>query len=308
MSDLLTHVGGRPVRWTVPKPEHGSPEWLALRLPYANASTAAVHVREHEYESAADWWVEKVTGIGKEQTAPMERGQALEEAILQWYERRLGVQIVTPDVMYGYGRLLATPDGHVVGSRVGVEAKATFRPGSRSRWWQCQAVMLACDWDEMHLVELDERDLKPTIIQRDEKECARLYEAIEADMAYVDLETLPADAELSERNVKALHPKHAAGLAVELDDDDVRMVGQLAKARLAMKEAEALEQAAKDHLARKLGAAELGRYKGKDAITWRTNKPSSKLDAVSLMTAEPDLVKKYLKTVEGNRVMKPVKS
>jgi hypothetical protein len=129
--------------------------------PYANASTAAVHVREHEYESIAEWAARKITGEEVAETPKMRMGKMLEDALRHWYADESGIEWDQPDVAYGIGRLLANPDGLAARPDLrrrgsyGLEIKSTDGATSRrSRYWQCVAGLAATGWDEWHLVEL----------------------------------------------------------------------------------------------------------------------------------------------------------
>lgn len=207
-ADLAEH------RWTAPltNAEPGSPEWLAMRRPYANASAAAVHVREHEYESIAEWAARKITGEEVAETPKMRMGKKLEDALRSWYSEEIGRDIILPADAYGVGRLLANPDGMILrGDQVlGLEIKSTEGSRSRrSRYWQCVAGMVATGWREWHLVELvhEYGKLDPTVIEWNdevEADARRLLAAIDADWDWVDMGLIPEDAEITDDVAKML--------------------------------------------------------------------------------------------------------
>lgn len=110
---------------TVPKPEHGSIEWLRLRhrdetgWPVVTASDAACIHAEHRFKTKYALAVEKLSAEPEvpELNRAMERGQRLEQAILDWVADEIGETITTPEVMYKYESggavMLATLDGIV---------------------------------------------------------------------------------------------------------------------------------------------------------------------------------------------------
>jgi hypothetical protein len=196
-------------RFTLPLAgEPGSQPWLDQRARFANASTAAVHVREHEYESIAEWAARKITGEQVKETPKMKAGKMLEPALRFWYAEESGIEWVQPTVAYGVGRLLANPDGASEGDLgldplVGLEIKST--PGAtspRSRYWQCVSGLAATGWDEWHLVEYwhEYGQLMVTVIEWNaevEADARRLLAAIDADWDWVDIGLIPEDAEIT---------------------------------------------------------------------------------------------------------------
>jgi hypothetical protein len=211
--DLAEH------RWTAPltDAEPGSEAWLAMRKPYANASTAAVHVREHEFESIAEWAARKITGEEVAETAKMRMGKKLEDALRHWYAEESGIEWSRPPVAYGVGRLLANPDGVTGGApgscTSGLEIKSTEGPTSRrSRYWQCVAGLVATGWCGWHLVELvhEYGKLNVTRIEWNaevEADARRLLAAVDADWDWVDLGLIPEDAEITDDVAKMLTRK-----------------------------------------------------------------------------------------------------
>jgi hypothetical protein len=208
--DLAEH------RWTAPltDAEPGSEAWLEMRKPYANASTAAVHVREHEYESIAEWAARKITGEEVAETPKMRMGKMLEPALRPWYAEESGINWHLPEQAFGIGRLLANPDGEgwatLTGGVAGLEIKSTEGGGSRkSRYWQCVAGLAATGWDVWHLVELvhEYGKFNITVIEWNaevEADARRLLAAIDADWDWVDLGLIPEDAEITDDVAKML--------------------------------------------------------------------------------------------------------
>jgi hypothetical protein len=251
--------------------------WLEMRKPYSNASSAAVHVREHEYITIGHWYAEKVSGSTQVETRAMLRGEVLEQGIGEWYAREHGLIISPLDVVFVRGRLMATPDFDVVASsrgrtvdrvpvREGLEVKGT--PGRRSRrtrYWQCVGLLAASDWDAVHLVELHSDDYVPTYLRRDEPGVA-------------------ADIELDRAAADAVVAKEAAR-----------------QRRLA---AEKEEEAAKDIIANAMRDAEVGTYAGEAIVSWKNNKPGVYFGEKEHQRLQPACHAAHSHMKPGNRVMK----
>lgn len=303
-------------RFTVARPASEA-DWLALRKPYSNASTAAVHMREHEHLSIGDWYVEKVTGATQDETRPMTRGRKLERPIAQWYsDEHPQYGPFSPfEVMFGRGHLLFTPDFEFSYMNAGLEVKATpGRTSQRSRYWQCVAGLACSPWDEVHLVELHAGDYIPTVLRRDdcEADIDRLLEAVERDWSYVEFGMVPPDAVLSDENVIALWPKGEPGKSVELGPTPAH--AELARQLVEhLRDARADGEASKKDAARLrasiaelMGDAEVALVEGLPVVTFKNNRDSTVVDWAGLERDHPDLVARYTGTKPGSRVMRVV--
>jgi hypothetical protein len=293
--------------------------WLEMRKPYSNASSAAVHVREHEYITIGHWYAEKVSGSTQVETRAMLRGKVLEQAIGEWYAREHGLIISPLDVVFVRGRLMATPDFDVVASsrgrtidrvpvKEGLEVKGT--PGRRSRrtrYWQCVGLLAASDWDAVHLVELHSDDYVPTYLRRDEPGVAadieRLMAAIEQDWLYVDGGLAPPDAVFDADEVLQAWP--VAGVAkVELDRVAADAVVAKEAARQRRLAAEKEEEEAKGIIANAMRDAEVGTYAGEAIVSWKNNKPGSYFAEKEHQRLQPACHAAHSHMKPGNRVMK----
>lgn len=284
--------------------------WLELRRPFSNASSAAVHVREHEHVSIADWFVEKRTGASKEETRAMTRGKWLERAVGEWYADECGLALSPLNVVFTYGRLMATPDFEFVGSNVGLEVKATpGRTSPRSRYWQCVGLLAASDWDSVHLIELHAGDYVPTVLHRDEPRVAadieRLMAAIEEDWSWVDLGIPPPDAVFDADQVFDLWPVPPVA-KVELPEEAVALAFELKAARTRAGEGEKRAKYARDALADALRDAEVGTYNGEPVVTFKANKPSIVFDMARFRRELPDVHARYTVKKDGARMMRVV--
>lgn len=288
-------------RWAVTLPEHGSAEWLEMRRPYANASTAAVHMREHEHESIAEWAARKISGAEVDETPKMKMGKMLEPALVAWYGTELGANytLERPAVASGIGRMLANPDGIIYGGGTkGLEIKSTpGRTSRHSRYWQCVAGMVATGWREWHLVELvhEYGTLDVTVIAwtaEVEADARNLLAAVDSDWAWVDMGMLPEDAEVTTEVARLLHPKVREAKRV-LPESAEELLRQRKEAKARLKAAEDEFSLLDGALRDLIGDAELAVLpNGRKVGTYKMVNGSS-LAKAKLEEAHPGLLADY---------------
>jgi predicted phage-related endonuclease len=133
------------------------------------------------------------------------------------------------------------------------------------------------------------------------RQADEIHDRAERFMAAIDMGIVPDWIELSYDNVARLHP-HPAG-AAELDDAALDMVRELATLRQIKRDAEKEEKLTKDALAKVLLDHEVGTWNGIEVLSWRTTKPSFRLDVDMLTADHPDLVEKYSREIPGVRRM-----
>jgi hypothetical protein len=81
-------------------------------------------------------------------------------------------------------------------------------------------------------------------------------------------------------------------------------VRELADARDLKRQAEQIEQAAKDHIARTMLDAEIATFDGRKVLTWREQAGRSSLDVARLRAAHPELVAEFTTQGSPSRVMR----
>lgn len=303
----------------IPKPEHSSLPWHEARrhdeqgLIIFGASECPTLMGASRYNNIADlaiskWSPPQVT----EPNEAMERGNYTEPALLNFAADKLGFAIHTPQIMYGYGRLIATLDGIDETGTVIVEAKTTTRYSSDDElpeefFWQALA-QLACvpTAEKVVFVVLDKK-MRLTLAwevhrRHHEDTMAHLLIRAEEIGRMLDRRELPDEVELSEKQVKTLYPL-AAG-EVELGRDGLFLIEQYAAARQARMEADDREQEARDALAARLADAEYGTIDGQRVISFKARKGALRVDTKSLEAEHPDLVAKYKKQSESTRVLR----
>lgn len=295
-----------PERTTIAKPADRA-EWLAVRRPFFNASSASVLFDRHPFQSPGDLAAEKLSGAEQAETSAMRRGRHLEHAVAAWWEDEHGVRLVQPDVLYVCGPLMATLDRHPVGVVRPVEIKTTnhYAPEPEGYWLdQCQAQMLCCGGDVATLVWIDSSmELREVDVEADVEFQAELLARAEKFMAAIEFGMVPDWVRMSAANVQAVHPTGAG--EVELDEVDVAFVQQYVALREEKKSIEAEMAEIKDRIASVLADREVATFDGRPVVTWKAQKASRTFDHKRFVEEHPDLAEPYMVEKPGPRVFLP---
>lgn len=308
---------------TIPKPEHGTAEWLEARWKneagetQITASVAGVVHGAHPFVSATDLAIEllsKTAPEPKPTNDAMERGNRLEPTLIKWTADRMNLKLVTPEVLYCYYedgvRLMATLDATSLDDPGFVrvfEVKTTKKrwDGKLPDYWYWQGVQQAIcanvfsiDWaifdsdlELHHYVQKVSSDEKEEHIQA----CRKFLSAI-------DLGMMPDGAEYEYRHMSARFPE-GTDSTVELSPDLLDGLKSLETIKKSIKELETAEDQIKADICEQMGVAEYATLNGVLAATWKTSTRSS-LDQKKLEQDHPALVEKYKKqsTVRTFRV------
>lgn len=293
-------------RSTVPKPEDRD-EWLAVRRPFFNASSAAVLFDEHPYKTAGDEATIKLTGKEQAQTRAMDRGRRLEDVIGNWWADENDREVYEPKQLYVCGRVMATVDRITDDAdEMPVEIKTAnvIAPQPLPYWLcQCQAIMLCTGAAQLALVWFDSTmDLRSRIVQGDQRLQDAIAEGAERFMAAIDMGMVPDWVGLSYANQLDLHPE-ARPAAVVLDDAGFNTVMALRFIRSQRIAAEREEERIKAEIAGLLGEAEAGMFGGREIIRWANVKGRRDLDTKRLAAEHPDIAKEYTVQRDGTRRM-----
>lgn len=279
---------------TIPKPEHGTDEWLALRwhdpvtgLKRISASNAAAVHGEHKYMSQAAlaaMLLQPEPPTAGPMTDAQARGHTLEPALIGYLNEQVDHDVTAEhDVMYVAGRLIATIDAKVTsGSRLlgcgEVKTTVELFDGTLPRTWHWQGVQQAIctGTDTIWWAVLDGRLRLSTLVQTvtdDDK--AQHTKACEEFLSWIDMGVMPPDCAPTADDIAVIHPQHTADKAVEVDDAVLAAVRELDIARRRIKEWQAKEKTAKDAVAVALGDAEIGTHAGVPVVAWKTQTKAS---------------------------------
>lgn len=298
------------------KPPHGSPDWLAARhrdvdgRARLTASIAGVLFNTHEFIRPSDLALQMLRDEPPDEqtTEAMERGHALEPALLDHWAAKHGQVVERPAHMFVRGRWLANLDGVNWAGDAPVEAKTTnhrFR-GELFPYWRWQGVAQRWCFSGMpgwvSWVVLD-GDLRFHFHEQfvEQSEIDELLSAGDEWLSYIDLGMPPVGVELDAKQVAALNVGGEG--TVELPADARDWVDALVLARATKKQAEDEEKAAKDWLAQHLAGKDVGTIDGHEVISWREQDGRLGFDKAAFRAEYPDLAQKFEKRGQPFRVM-----
>jgi predicted phage-related endonuclease len=304
----------------IPKPEHGSDQWLLNRWRDADgkttfgASEAPALMGASPYQSRAGLYVAKSQPPKPSEDNPVfRRGHVLEPALLGEAGYLLGITVLTPEVQYRRGRFTISMDGvdNEDHPTIGIEAKTTTKYSISSsgdlpaEWlWQgwAQQLVLGCP---IKFVVLD-RNMSISMVDLPDNPAAlaELQSQSEWFGNLIDAQELPEwDLdEFDSDDIAAIY-KHSPA-SVELPSTAVDLVWVLEDARAQRRAAEKAEQAAKDALARLLQGHEIGTVDGQPIVSWKEYQGRQSLDTKALQADHPELCAQYQKQGASYRTMK----
>lgn len=304
----------------IPKPKHGSKEWLLTRWRddlgrcVFGASDIPALMNASPYKSRAELFADKLNEPQEQtETAIFRRGNLLEKPLLEAASHELGLGIFTPNTIYRDGRLSVSLDGvdNTIQPEIVVEAKTTTRYSIYDEndlpiewlWqgWAQQAVLDCPVWFSV----LD-RDLKISVVELPKNEVAIDTLRLEAEVfgEWVDSNTPPLDEinNFSADDIARIWK--VTPTMLELDVTAAQLVIDLEKARAISKEASEAETRIKDALAQILLGHEIGMFNGQKILSWQQQAGKTVLDTARLRADHPELVKEYEKQGNSYRVMR----
>lgn len=301
----------------IPKPAHGSIEWLRLRHRNANgdcivgASEVSTIMGCNPFQSISDLAVRKTMEPTIGETNPaMVRGNYLEPTLIQYASDTLEKRLHTPDVMYARGRIIATLDAQGIDDpSLVVEAKTTNSWASGdafpdSWFWQAQAQMFCTGAPKVVFIILD-RHMRFCFefVEASKDAQDDMWDKVEAFCSAIDRGEIPEHETLTAPMVAELHPEPAG--EVELDNSAIALLAQWQGVKESISLLEKEERDLKDALARTLLDKEYGTVAGRRVVSWKMQE-SRRLDSKALAEDYPDIADAYTKT-STFRVMRATK-
>lgn len=306
------------------KPPHGTMAWLMTRHRdhlgrcTLGASDAPALMNASPFNTRADLYHSKSTAPQvSESSAVMQVGNILEAALVTELGNRLGVPMHTPNTMYRREKFTVTLDAIGLGSdeqpAVIGEVKTTRRHRISSiddvpndYLWQCWAQMLVLD-RPVYLIVLD-RDLMISHheIPRNEQALETLRAESQRFCGAVDSrDETELAAMIDQMNAEQITDMmRPTSKSIELTGDQYDWVRELADARDLKRQAEQLEDTAKNFIARFMLDADIATYNDKKVLTWREQAGRESLDVARLRTEHPDLVAEFTRQGSPSRVMR----
>jgi predicted phage-related endonuclease len=308
----------------IEKPPHGTLEWLMNRHRdhlgrcTLGASDAPALMHASPFTSRADLYHSKrTTPKISEPTAAMHVGNILEAPLVSELGRRLGIEMITPNTMYRRDRFTVTLDAIGVGTDTTPAVIGEVKTTRKHRitdisdvphdyLWQCWAQMLVLD-RPVWLIVLD-RDMSISTheIPRNEQALDTLRIDSEKFCAAVDGDderelTLLIDEMSAEQIADIVKPIERT---VELTTEQYEWVRELADARDLKRQAETIEQAARDHIARFMLDGTIATYDSRKVLTWKQQAGRDSFDLARLRADHPELVAAYTRQGQPSRVMR----
>lgn len=298
---------------TIPKPKHGSSEWLAVRwrdedgLARISASNAACVHGENPYKTKAEFAKELMQGeapAAVEPTPDMERGNRLEPVLLQWYADMSGVEVVAPEVMYVADRLIATLDGWSDNTPVEVKTTRKRWTGELPRHWYWQGVQQAiCTGRNKVIWVVFDSDLNMHIYEQvvTSDEMTVHLMACKEFFSYIDEGNFPPGSDINIDLVNEMWPT-SKDVSVELSESAREVIDAIVEVRSQIAEMEAFEKTLRGAIGMLLGEASVGMLDGRTAVEWKTV-GRNVFDNKAFEKAHPALASKFVKRQEY-RMMK----
>lgn len=291
----------------ITKPAHGSMEWLQLRHRHndkciVGSSEVSAIMNASEYETITDLAVRKLQPV--QYTTPNEamiRGNVLEPALIKHAQNELLMPLVTPNVMYLHGRVIATLDARGLGddADVVVEAKTNNKWALGNAmpahwWWQAQAQMYCTDTEGITFVVLDKHmRLGMHIVDRCDASISDMVAQVDLFCDAIDEQRLPEHTHLTAPQVATLY-KEPAGTC-ELDARTLDLIAEWQAVKECLHNYEQRDKDIKDAIANAMRANEFATVNGQVVLSYKAQS-ANRFDNKAFATAHPDLAKQYMKT------------
>jgi hypothetical protein len=296
----------------IPKPAHGSNEWLAVRWRNENgearvsASVAAALHGVHPYVSKTDLAVELLAANppqAKEANSAMKRGTTLEAPIRGWAAELLNVTLSEPEELFCYDepgvRLIATLDSQDENNAV-YEQKTYNKlwKGELLPYWYWQGVhqAICANVPQVTWIIFDSTlDLHFYVqkVSSDEKQAH--IEAVRSFLACIDMGMMPDDAVLEYRHVQEIHANAEPSKEIELPMSALDTLENYLAIKTQREQLEASEDLLKAELCNVLGDAEYGLIQDELVCSWKSSTRES-FDSKAFKAAHPALFDKFRKT------------
>jgi len=301
----------------IAKPLHGTLPWHLIRHRYndkcvVGSSEVSVVMGANDYETITDLAVRKLLPpVVTDTNEAMTRGNVLEPALIQHARNEMRMPLITPDVMYLNGRIVATLDARGLNdaSHVVVEAKTNNRWSlgqdmPTAWWWQAQAQMHCTGTEQVTFVILDKHmRLGLQDVMRSDAGIDEMVKSVELFCNAIDAEQLPDDTQLTAPQVSALFAQPQG--AVEIDANAYQLIEEWSAVKDALKNYEEQERTLKDKLANMLRGAEFGTINNQKVLSYKAQS-TKRLDTKALAEAHPDIATAYT-TASTFRVLRITK-
>jgi putative phage-type endonuclease len=305
-------------------------DFALLRAKSLGGSDVGAVLGLSKYRSAVDVWMEK-TGkeIAIRDSLPLRFGQFAEEFVASEYALSTGLSlashdaaVIHPEYQYMHGHIdrfalngdlpLIDADGKITACRI-LECK-TANPFAQSEWGEAGSdqvplsYLVQCVW-YMMLTNIDRTDLAVLFGNAD----FRIYEItrdLELEQMILEraitfwedhvLKDIPPPA-ASESDYKTLFGKSTLSKSIEAPAKTYELIKKLKYLNEQVEQYEAEISQIKQSIMGQMQDAEILTFDGQTLATWKSPKPSLRLDAKRLTEEHPDLVHQYQVPIQNSR-------
>jgi len=305
-------------------------DFALLRAKSLGGSDVGAVLGLSKYRSAVDVWMEKTgKNVAVRDSLPLRFGQFAESFVASEYALSTGLSlashdaaVIHPEYQYMHGHIdrfalngdlpLIDADGKITACRI-LECK-TANPFAQSEWGEAGSdqvplsYLVQCVW-YMMLTNINQTDLAVLFgnadfriyeITRDlELEQMVLERAITFWEDYV-LKDIPPPAS-SESDYKTLFGKSTLSKSIEAPAQTYELIKKLKSLNEQVEQYEAEISQIKQSIMGQMQDAEILTFDGQTLATWKSPKPSLRLDAKRLTEEHPDLVHQYQVPIQNSR-------
>ena len=301
-------------RYRLAKPKHGSQDWLNLRFwddnhnKRVSASEAAAIYGLHPFLKK-DAYVARMMADTPPAVQPpnqaMDRGNRLENVMLNWASDLTGVDYTEPSEMFfcdspNGARLVSTLDGFWESGddRKILEIKTSTRrwEGKLPDYWRIQGTQQAicADVDRVTWAVFDSTmnlHLHEQIVTPAEQ--AEHISAVESFLNSIELGMTPGGVRWSYETIQSRYNKPVSRVQ-ELDMEKQDLFDRLRHVRSELESYKALEDDLKAQICELIGDCDTAVINGSTVATWKPQVRES-LDAKAFRAEHPELAAKYTK-------------
>lgn len=302
-------------RYRIAKPTHGGQDWLNIRFrdedgnKRVSASAVAAIYGLHPFVKRDQYAAELLGDVAPTPIPPnaaMERGNRLEDPIMNWAADRLGIPYVTPDEMFvcdstNGARMVATLDGFYEDGDVRqvLEIKTTTRQweGNLPDYWRIQGIQQAicADVEEVMWAVFDPSMNMHMYLQKvTPAEQAEHISAVEVWLNNIELGMVPPGVKWSYETIQARYQRPVNRIQ-ELSSDTRELFDRLRHVRNELASYKEMEDQLKAEICELIGDADSAVIDGTTVATWKPQSRSS-FDAKAFKEAYPELAAQFTKT------------
>lgn len=264
-------------------------DWLDWRRKGIGGSDVAAICNLSRYKSALNVYLDKLGELPPvEDNQKMKAGRMLEPIIADWFAEDTGYKVWRQNAIFQHPEhkfMFANIDRWLPGMNAGLECKNTSEY-AKGDWegtqapteyiLQCNHYMAVTGADRWFIaVLIGGWDFQWRVIERDDQLINNLI-AVEQNFwsNHVLAQQPPAYAHQDTDYLKQMYPESNADLTIELPPSAYDIVKQLDDAIATRKQAERIEETAKNQIKGLMGEAERAYWQGDLKYTWKTGKKS----------------------------------